>query len=317
MEHKCSFENCNKVYKYKRALILHQQGNHSTGIDINRQCPHCKKVFTQREICLKVKVKVFSCIECGEEFYAQHLKDRHEETCAKKTCVKCHKHFHSIRDHARHVKSCGVEKKKVVKQYVRYRYCDKEFTRKKNCEHHMNNCSLHPKMLQEICKVQRYQCSSCERTFPTRVERAEHEQNNCRHGSGIFNNIPSEKPWTIKPEESTLETFFKYVLTPQDPEELAKEQMLKSAISDFNETICRFVSKYKTCKVNVTIAAKFNKASNPEIFMHDNAYLRAPMPIYCYTFTNIQSEILIPLYMEIMKRIDSFEGINPICHGLF
>ena len=158
--------------------------------------------------------------------------------------------------------------------------------------------------------MKRYKCHTCDESFSSRNERATHEVNKCQKGAGIFTELSTQRPWMIEEKPSALNTFFKYVLTPEDPEALAKEEMLKTAINDLEETISCFIEKYRAAKVNIMIAAKFNKLGNPDIVMPNLAYLRAPMPITCYKTTNIIQNILIPLYLEIMKRIDSFEGVN-------
>ena len=238
------------------------------------------------------------------------------KSCVERRCIVCNKQFDSKQDRDKHAESCSTSQGTDAKQPgIVCEHCSKTYTRRKNRDLHMKNCQYNLALLGEIQSfpsiIQRYKCQTCNETFPSRNERAKHEVNECQQGAGIFTGaLHGQRPWIIKAESSVLQTFFKYVLTPEDPETLAKEQMLKAAIIDLEATIKQFIETYKAAKVNIMIAAKFNKASNPDTLMHDHAYLRAPMPIACYKTTNIRYEILIPLYLEIMKRIDTFEGVH-------
>ena len=296
---------------------------HRDDVKEARICPSCKKVFAKKSsrdghirkgVCTKTK-KAFSCTYCNKKFNTKYHKDLHMKSCVERTCLKRNKQFDSKRDRDRHADNCTATHTSVVKQRgILCEYCSKSYTRRKNRDLHMKNCPYNPTILGEIqsfpTTMERYKCQACDETFPSRSERTEHEVNKCQQGTGIFTGLPVQRPWTIKEKSSTLQTFFKYVLTPEDPEALAEEQMLKAAINDLEGTIKQFIEQYKAAKVNIMIAAKFNKASDPDTLMHDHAYLRAPMPIACYKTTNIRDEILIPLYLEIIKGIDSFEGVG-------
>ena len=79
---------------------------------------------------------------------------------------------------------------------------------------------------------------------------------------------------------------------------------------DFVPYIRKFVQKYNGAKINISVAAKFNKALNPQELMDDYAHLKCRHPFECYKSTNIVEEIIIPMYIAILRRIDEFEGEN-------
>ena len=191
-------------------------------------------------------------------------------------------------------------------------HCGKEFIRKMNMLRHMKRCQVNETTtLEGLTNPEKlYKCGGCLEKFTSRNEKSRHEIEECKNQDESFGGVKGKQqhPWNIKKSMESLDTFFEFTLTPHTSKILAKEQYLKAAIMDFHEIIRKYVKKYKGVKVNVCIAAKFNKAANPNELMDDYAYLKCSHPFECYTSTNIQQDILIPIYLALMKRVDDFEG---------
>ena len=186
------------------------------------------------------------------------------------------------------------------KKYYQCEICTKKFHRKKNMEMHKKHCG------EELNILSIHHCSKCEQDFSSRYERKKHIES-IHSGLGL---TTIKNPWKIKEKSRALNTHYVYQLIPDKPSDITSEPKLKQAIFGFKDIIREYQKNYFGNKINICLASKFNKASDPDILMSDYAYLRPSFPVLCYKSTNIEKEILQPLYTKIIQKIDTFEGVG-------
>ena len=101
MEYKC--ESCDKVYKSRKAMVLHVKEKHG---DIVFECDICQRSFkSKRARDNHVKTshgeKQYKCSRCDKKFGRKHVLNRHEKTHTKQSsfaCAVCNEVFSTTTD---------------------------------------------------------------------------------------------------------------------------------------------------------------------------------------------------------------------------
>ena len=161
-----SCSSCNKVYKHKRDLMIHNTKIHPSRSDGKFSCKDCNKTFQHKnnysyhilhyhrssEIIAnevkKLSLKNFSCQICFKAFkFKLDLEDHVSQGLHNPfICIDCHKSFQQKSDYVDHILSChrsydliADDVKDISVQKFSCDVCDQKFKFKHDLNRHMES----------------------------------------------------------------------------------------------------------------------------------------------------------------------------------
>ena len=281
------------------------------------------------------------CVHCCSNFTRKYNLNRHESICRKnlsnkhklmgkrikeetekaaiRCCKFCGKRFTRTFNLKHHEKRCGeiIYGENIDQRSSQERntcsFCTKTFASRTRCLSHMRQCCMGG--VSDMKLTYNYRCLSCNTQVKTRRLKYEHYKN-CI-GSGL-DRTNSNIKFNIVKGDQFKNTSFQYFIVPKDLNinhltNLSLWKMIlqtRSIIEQYQNNRKR----YPALKINVVLKSEFSpsidfEANNNKLTMLKNSdvYLQSKMTYECYPATDVLSDILEPMYKDLIQAIDDFE----------